>query len=122
MTTDRTRQLAVGLAVVQVLDAVANEIPRKYVKAHLDHLGVPAYLRPVLTPIKMSTAAGLLLGLDRPRLGALVSASLVAYYSAAARFHLLAGDNPLLAAPAAVCGAAAAVTLVERFLPAASRP
>jgi hypothetical protein len=114
MRTDRTRQLALRLAAFQVLDAVANEIPRRYVKAHLDHLGVPEYLRPALTPIKLTTAAGLVLGLDRPRLSAVVSASLVAYYTAAARFHLLAGDHPALAAPAALCGACAAVILLRR--------
>ena len=113
MRHDRTRQLVVGLAAFQVLDAAAGEIPRKYVKAHLDHLGVPEYLRPFFLPIKVSTAAGLVLGLERPRLGAVVAASLVAYYSAAARFHLLAGDHPVLAAPAAACGAAAAVIFLR---------
>src|SRR5438445_9050963 len=109
--SDRTRQLAVGLALFQVLDAIANAIPRRYVAAHLDHLGVPYPLRPALPVIKLTSSAGLLIGLEMPRLGALTSAALVAYYAAAARFHLLADDHPVLAMPAAACGAAAAATL-----------
>ena len=117
---DRTRKVAVGLAIFQVLDAIGNAIPRRYVEAHLDHLGVPGYLRPMFPVIKVTTAAGLVAGLRMPRLGSLTSASLVAYYAAATRFHLLAGDHPILAAPAAICGASAAITLVDLYLPASA--
>jgi len=105
---DRIERLVVGLAAFQVLDALAGLIPRRFVTAHLDHLGVPNYLRPALPVIKLTTSAGLLLGLKMPRIGAATSAALVAYYAAAARFHLLSGDHPVLAVPAALCGAGAA--------------
>jgi hypothetical protein len=117
----RLEQLAVGLAGLQVLDAIANAIPRRLVKAHLDHLGVPNDLRPVLPVIKVTTAAGLLVGLRAPRVGAMTSALLVAYYAAAVRFHLLANDHPVVAAPAAAFGASAALTLVALYLPAIGR-
>jgi hypothetical protein len=55
-----------------------------------------------------------------PRVGVLTSAALVAFYAAAVRFHLLADDHPALAAPAAACGASAAVSLVSLYLPANS--
>ena len=110
---DRTKQIALRLAAVQVLDAIGNEIPRKFVRAHLDHLGVPPRLRPLLSPIKVGTAAALVAGVERPRLRRLTAAGLVAYYAAAARFHLLAGDHPVIAVPAVFCGAAAAIILLD---------
>src|SRR5437588_5742713 len=110
----RTRQLVLGLALVQLLDVVGGElVPRRYVDAHLDHLGVPTYLRPVLGVIKGTASLGLLAGLRWPRLGAVTSAALVSYYSAAARFHLLAGDHPALAAPAGALGIGAAMALTR---------
>src|SRR5687768_6551625 len=87
---ERTKQIVLGLATLQVLDAIGNEIPRKLVHNHLNHLGVPPRLRPLLSPIKVTTAAALVAGIERPRLRAITSAGLVAYYAAAARFHLLA--------------------------------
>src|SRR5687768_3591904 len=110
---DRTKQIALGLAAVQVVDSIGNEIPRKFVHAHLNHLGVPPRLRPLLSPIKVGSALALVAGIDRTRLRTATAAGLVAYYAAAARFHLLAGDHPVIAAPAALCGAAAAVILLD---------
>jgi DoxX-like family len=115
---ERTRRLVVGLAIFQVVDAIANAIPRRYVEAHLDHLGVPRDLRPLLPVIKVTSALGLLVGLKMHRVGAVTSAGLLRYYAAAAGFHLLADDHPLLAAPAAACGASAAIALVKLYLPA----
>jgi len=111
--TTGTERLALRLAAAQVVDAIANEIPRRYVARHLDHLGVPARVRPLLPVIKVSSAAGLVIGIKVPRLGALTAVSLVAYYAAAARFHLLAGDHPVMAAPAAAFGAAAALIYLK---------
>jgi hypothetical protein len=115
------RQLVLGLALVQLLDAAGGElVPRRYVDAHLDHLGVPTYLRPVLGVIKGTASVGLVVGLRWPRLGSLTSAALVSYYAAAARFHLLAGDHPAFAFPAGAFGASAAVVLARLYLPAIS--
>jgi len=114
------RRSVFALAAMQVLDAAAAElVPRRYVEAHLDHLGVPTYLRPALGVIKLTTSIGLVAGLKWPRLGALTSAALVSYYAAAARFHMLAGDHPALAVPAGAFGAGAAVLLTTFFIPAA---
>ncbi len=79
---------------------------------------MPRSLRPVLPVIKVTSTFGLLLGLKMPRLGAVTSAGLIAYYAAAARFHLLAHDHPLLAMPAAACGASAGIALMNLYLPA----
>lgn len=121
MTTERSRQLAVALAGFQVLDVIGNAIPRQFVKQHLDHLGVPEYLRPMLPVIKLSSSAGLLLGLKLPRLGVLTAASLVAYYTAAMRFHQLSGDHVVLAMPAAGLVGVAAVMLFDVYVPAIER-
>jgi hypothetical protein len=69
----------------------------------------------------VTSSFGLLVGLKMPRLGAVTSAGLVAYYAAAASFHLFANDHPVLAAPAAACGASAAIALVSLYLPAIAR-
>ena len=104
----------VGLAAAQVVDAAVGQLaPRELVESHLDHLRVPSSLRPALGVIKVAASLGLVAGLRWPRLGALTSAALVSYYSAAATFHVGAGDHPAFAAPAAGFGAAAALALTE---------
>jgi DoxX-like family len=113
----RLRQLAAGLAVLQIVDAIASATPQTSMTARLDHLGVPGVLRPVLPVIKLSTAVGLLAGLRRPRVGAMTSAVLVAFYAAAVSFHGSAGDHPAVALPAAAFGASAALCLVSYFIP-----
>lgn len=114
----RLRYLPAALAGIQVLDVVANMLISKgRVDAHLDHLRVPVRIRPLLSPIKLGSSAGLLVGLRVPRLGALTAAGLVAYYSAAMRFHIKAGDHPLLSVPAALLAAGAAATWIGVYLP-----
>lgn len=109
----------VGLAAFQLADALGNGLlSHEFVTRHLDHLGVPQVLRPTLGPIKVASSVGLLLGMRLPRLGAVTSAGLVAYYVIAAGFHLHAHDHPVAALPAGLLGAAAALALTQRFLPA----
>jgi hypothetical protein len=112
LVSSAAKRLAVWLAAFQLLDAIAAALPRRYVKAHLDHLGVPDAVRPLLPAIKVAASAGLLVGLKQPRVGAVTAAGLVAFYAAAVQFHLLADDHPLMTVPAVVCGAAAGVALV----------
>lgn len=120
LVADRIRQLAVVLASVQLIDVLGNAVvPREYVDAHLDHLQVPRRLRPLLSPIKLTSSAGLLAGLEMPRLGALTAAASCGYYAIAVRYHVRAGDHPVLCVPAALLGGAAAVTLLSLYLPAA---
>lgn len=113
----RLRQLAAGLAVLQIVDAIASATPQMSMAARLDHLGVPGVLRPVLPVIKVSTSVGLLVGLRRPRVGATTSAVLVAFYAAAVSFHGFAGDHPAVAIPATAFGASVALCLVGYFIP-----
>ena len=113
----RLRQLAAGLAVLQIVDAIASATPQMSMAARLDHLGVPGVLRPVLPVIKVSTSVGLLVGSRRPRVGATTSAALVAFYAAAVGFHGFAGDHPAVALPATAFGASAALCLVSYFIP-----
>lgn len=103
--------------IVTALAAVTM-FPDVWGDEHLDHHGVPSYLRPFLTPIKLASSGGLLLGLKWPRLGALTAACLIAYYGIAASFHVRADESSLNALPAATLGLAAAATLATRFLPA----
>jgi len=117
-TLDRRKQLVVGLAAVQVVDTIGNAIlPRRYIKAHLDHLGVPDSLQRILPVIKLTTSAGLLVGIEMPWLGVLTSTALVGYYAVAAGFHMGAGDHPAFAGPAAVLAATAALALGAVYLP-----
>ena len=79
---DGPRRLAVGLAALQLADAIGNGlVPRRYLSAHLDHLGVPNRLRPALPVIKVAGSAGLVLGIKLRRLGAVTAAtSLATFY------------------------------------------
>jgi DoxX-like family len=113
----RLRQLAAGLAVLQIVDAIASATPQTSMTARLDHLGVPGVLRPVLPVIKISTSVGLLVGLRRPWVGAMTSSAMVAFYAAAVGFHGFAGDHQAVALPAAAVGAGAALCLVSYFIP-----
>jgi len=104
---------------MQLADAIGNElVPRRCLTAHLDHLRVPKPLRPALPVIKVAGAAGLVLGIKLPRLGALTAASLVAYYAAAVMFHACADDHPFVWLPAIAFGATAAASLLTFYLPA----
>ena len=116
---DWPKHLAVGLAAAQLADAIGNElVPRRYLTAHLDHLGVPNRLRPALPVIKVAGSAGLVLGIKSPRLGAMTAACLVGFYAAAVVFHVLADDHPVVWLPAIAFGASAAASLVTFYLPA----
>jgi hypothetical protein len=113
------KHLAVGLAASQLADAIGNElVPRRYLTAHLDHLGVPHRLRPALPVIKVAGSAGLVLGIKSPHLGALTAACLVGYYAAAVMFHVRADDHPVVWLPAIAFGATAAASLVTFYIPA----
>lgn len=95
---------------MQVMDAAGNAlVPKRYLDAHFDRLGVPLRVRPLLPVIKVVSSAGLVLGLKWRRLGAVTSAATVAYYVAAVGFHARAGDHPFVALPAALFGGTAVV-------------
>lgn len=102
------RAVAVGLGVFQAADLVVTQTQEAFGEAHLDHLGVPRGLRPVLPVVKGAAAVALLATPRHPHLRRATATALVAYYAAATAFHVLSGDGPKDVAPAAVCCASAA--------------
>src|SRR3954467_12357423 len=105
MTAERRALLLAGL---QVGDLVVTQVSPRYGADHLDHLGVPRRLRPMLPMMKTAAVVALLVTSKRARHRYVVGASLVTYYSAAVAFHALAGDTPSEIAPAAGCAVIAA--------------
>jgi hypothetical protein len=101
------------LAVLQATDLVVTRLSPKYGEEHLDQLGVPRRIRAVLPIAKAAAVGALIVSSRRPALRSIVGASLVAYYSAAAAFHVSAGDSPVEVLPAAAC-CVLATTLVWR--------
>jgi hypothetical protein len=104
----RRERLALALAAMQAADLAVTLVSSKYGTEHLQHLRVPAQLRPALPVIKCAAVAALVLTARRPAQRSAVGAALVSYYSAAVTFHMLAGDPSNVAAPAAACGVVAA--------------
>jgi hypothetical protein len=102
------RDRALVLAAFQAIDLVVTQISPTYGAAHLDHLGVPPLLRPLLPGVKLAAAVALVATARRPRLRSATGAALLAYYSAATAFHVLASDPSTQAAPAAGCAVLAA--------------
>jgi len=101
------RGRALALATFQAADLVATQVSPRYGPPHLDHLGVPRGLRPVLPVVKAGAVVALLATASSPA-AAVIGAGLVAYYSAAVTFHVLSDDPPGDAAPAVACAALAA--------------
>lgn len=104
--------MAIGLAAVQVASVVAAAASPNSATARLNHIGLPKRYRPLIPAILLTTASGLLFDSRWPRLGTASSASLVAFYAAAVRFHRLAGDPPVVVLPAAGLGTAAGLRLL----------
>ena len=102
---NRRRQTSLVLATLQAGDLFVTLVSPKYGDAHLDHLGVPPWLRPLLPTIKLAAVVSLVVTSNRPRTRSMTGAALVAYYSAAVTFHALSGDSPTDAVPAAAFGA-----------------
>ena len=100
-----------ALAGVQLADLVATRVMPQFGDAHLDHLGVPDWLRPVLPVIKAAAVVALVATAKRPTPRSVVAAALVGYYAAAAAFHALSEDSPVSVAPAAACGVLAAAII-----------
>lgn len=102
------RKVAVALAVLQGADLVATRVSDRYGDAHLEHLGVPLVLWPVLPAIKLAAVAALLGSARQPARRTAVGLALVPYYAAAVTFHVLAQDEPQAVVPAAACAVMAA--------------
>ena len=94
---------ALLLAGVQAVDLAVTQLSPRYGHEHLGHLGVPLEIRPVLPAVKAAAVGALLATAKRARPRSLVACALVAYYSAAATFHVLAKDPLTTVSPAAGC-------------------
>ena len=103
-------RFALRLAVMQVGDITAcRAFPDRYGDAHLADLGVPAWLRSVLEPIKAASTVALVASRRRPRLRSATASAMVAYYAAAVTFHVRSRDSWRDTAPAAIYGVVAAL-------------
>jgi hypothetical protein len=111
LLVDARRRTAQALAVVQTADLLVTQVSDAYGRQHLDHLGVPGRLRPLLPLLKVGAVGALVAAAGRPRLRSVVGGALVAYYSAAAWFHVRSGDDPTDVAPAVCCSLMAASLL-----------
>lgn len=106
MSPTGSERLVIGLIGIQAANAAFDAVAvypiakstawGKWVKQwgeeDLDRLGFPERFRFVFPIIKSSSAAGLLLGLHRPRVGRLTATAVVAYFIAAVGFHAKAKD------------------------------
>lgn len=101
------------MAGLQLTEVIASATTPSATRARLNRLGVPPWVRPALPVIKITLAAGLLVGLRKPRIGAAASAGMVGFYAAAVGFHRISGDPIILSVPAAAFGAAAAGCLLD---------
>jgi DoxX-like family len=81
-----------GLASIQLVDAALCRAPVAFVRDCLVDVRFPRRYWPVLTPLKLLAAAGLLLGIWLPPLAMLTSAALVAYFVVAIAMHVRARD------------------------------
>lgn len=104
----RKKKIALALAAFQAGDLLVTRVSPKFGDLHLDHLGVPRWLRPALPGIKAAVVVALIATADHERARSSTGALLVAYYAAAATFHVLSGDGPADTAPAVACGCLAA--------------
>jgi DoxX-like family len=80
------------LAAVQLADAVFCAIPLRFVTQCLDDVHLPARYRPLLAPLKLAAAVGLVAGLWVNHLGAVTAASVAAYFVLAVAAHVRVGD------------------------------
>jgi hypothetical protein len=94
------KRLLVGLIAFQVLDALVNAIPNRWIKADLERLKIPVGFRLLFAVIKGTSAGGLLVGLKAPAFGRLTSRALVAYFVVAIGAHARAKDRPWRYGPA----------------------
>lgn len=94
------RHVVTALVGVLAVDALFNVVPNSWMEADLNHLQVPRGFRYLFGSVKAASAAGLLIGVKRPRLGRLTAWLLVAYFVLALLAHARIGDRPIRYAPA----------------------
>ena len=81
-----------GLALTQFVDALLCIRPVRFVRDCLVGVGFPRRFWPVLTPLKLTAAAGLVIGIWFAPPALLTSAALVCYFLVAIGAHIRARD------------------------------
>ena len=81
-----------ALAAVQLVDAALSRRPVAFVADCLRDVRFPRRFWPLLSPLKLAAAAGLLIGIWVPWLALLTTAALVAYFVIAIAMHVRAHD------------------------------
>ena len=81
-----------ALALIQVVDAALCWQPVGFIRDCLRDVGFPRRLWPVLTPLKLAAAAGLVIGIWVWPLALLTSVALVCYFLVAIAMHVRASD------------------------------
>jgi len=99
--SDRWSRTVHALALFQLGDALACAIPLHYIRKDWDAIRCPPAIRQAIPPIKVASAAGLVLGRRWPTLGRITAMALVVYFAAAIGFHVRAKDPVWKSAPAA---------------------
>ena len=110
--------LPIILAIIVAADAVACLIPLDVITRALDEVNCPQYLRTVIPWLKFAAAAGLIIGLWVPRVGATAATALVAYFVLAWVFHFRVRHPLKEYIPAGLFLIASAAALTLSFLPA----
>lgn len=82
----------VGLAVIQLADAVMCVKPADFIRDCLQDVGFPRRLWPLLPLVKTSAATGLVAGIWFTPLAVLTSAAVVCYFLIAITLHIRARD------------------------------
>lgn len=82
----------VALAVIQIGDAALCRRPVRFIAECLDDVRFPRRFWRVLAPLKLTAAAGLVVGIWVPSLAVLTAAALVCYFLIAIGIHLRAHD------------------------------
>lgn len=81
-----------GLAIIQLVDAVLCLRPPAVIAACFDAVGFPSRLRWVFPVVKFAAVTGLLAGLRVPWLGLVTSLALVLYFVLAVAAHVRVRD------------------------------
>lgn len=81
-----------ALGAIQLVDAALCRRPVEFIADCLRDVEFPRRLWPVLTPLKVAAAAGLLIGIWVPWLALLTAVALVAYFVVAISMHIRAHD------------------------------
>lgn len=103
--------IAIVLIVVLGLTATVDFMRHPKAIEFTTALRIPPRAVPVLGAVKAAAAVGLVLGMDRVRIGELTGACLVAYFAIAALTHVRAKQGVVGALPAVILMCASAAYL-----------